>query len=379
MSKPSNLESYVERWQSELATSRNVILCVGCACMLLGLAAVLVPWRLFGSFAWLLGLILLLSGLIKSAQLLPRRERISRESKRRSWFFILAEVALDLALGCLLIYQRSLSANLIGMLFGLAFIAESVVLLAVGLYSPTLRARTILGATAALTGAVGLAIVLRIVPEPLRWAGFLVGAKLLLFGASLVAVAIKAPRAHGPVLYTREQLVPEVAELYAVYFGTAFHLGVYIGEGEVVHYLDDNLVHRVTWEKFLDGRDPQHWTYPDLPDVEDMRVVETAISEVGKTYPYNLLKFNCEHFAIFCKSGGATKHSAFAQVPASVASVQTHPLVGMVAELNTRVFEWLAFHLGGAFGKQLSLQIRKLGSTITAVLVRPMKPEAPAH
>ena len=43
-------------------------------------------------------------------------------------------------------------------------------------------------------------------------------------------------------------------------------------------------------------------------------VVRTALSEVGKTYPYNLLKFNCENFAIFCKSGGATYFSKYAQI-----------------------------------------------------------------
>ena len=111
---------------------------------------------------------------------------------------------------------------------------------------------------------------------------------------------------------------PEIGELYAVYFGTAFHLGVYIGQGEIVHYLNDNYVYRVTWEKFLDGRTPEHWPYPDLDPVPAEVVVRTALSEVGKTYPYDLLRFNCENFAIFCKSGGATYFSKYAQIAGGV-------------------------------------------------------------
>ena len=100
-------------------------------------------------------------------------------------------------------------------------------------------------------------------------------------------------------------------------------------------------------------------------------VIQTAPAEVGKTYPYNLLTFNCEHFAVFCKSGGATRSSKFAQIAASLEDVAAHPVRGMIAEWNTRVVEWLAFHLGGASGKRLSLAIRRFGSAVTAALLKP--------
>lgn len=94
-------------------------------------------------------------------------------------------------------------------------------------------------------------------------------------------------------------------------------------------------------------------------------VVRTALAEVGKTYHYNLLTFNCEHFAVYCKSGGTTKFSRYAQVASGVETVEAHPLIGLVAELNTRLIEWLAFHFGGPAGKQLSLSIRRIGAGIT--------------
>jgi hypothetical protein len=100
-------------------------------------------------------------------------------------------------------------------------------------------------------------------------------------------------------------------------------------------------------------------------------VIATALSEVGKTYPYNLLTFNCENFAIYCKSGGKTYRSKYAQIAGSVANVRKHPWLGMVAELNTRGVEWLAFQFGGPAGKHLSLTIRRVGSAVTAWLVDP--------
>ena len=111
------------------------------------------------------------------------------------------------------------------------------------------------------------------------------------------------------LLLATEVPEPVTGELYSVYFGTAFHLGVYVGDGKIVHYLNDDHVYHVSWEQFLEGRMPQHWTYPDLPVVPVEEIVRTALAEVGKTYKYNLLTFNCEHFAIYCKSGGQVKTS----------------------------------------------------------------------
>ncbi len=109
--------------------------------------------------------------------------------------------------------------------------------------------------------AIGVVIVSRLVDDPIRWAGVFVGVKLLAFGGTLTWIAWRANKSDAALVYELEMPDPEVGELYAVYFGTAFHLGVYIGQGEVVHYLNDNYVYRVSWEKFLEGRTPEHWTY----------------------------------------------------------------------------------------------------------------------
>ena len=152
---------------------------------------------------------------------------------------------------------------------------------------------------------------------------------------------------------------PERAELYAVYFGTAFHLGVYIGDGKVVHYLNDDHVHEVTWEQFLEGRTPQHWTYPDLPPLPAEEVVATALAEVGKT-----TRTTCSSSTARISRSSASREAHEAvEIRADRrrrVDVGSHPLLGTVAELNTRVVEWLAFHFGGPAGKNLSLTIRRV-------------------
>jgi uncharacterized membrane protein HdeD (DUF308 family) len=356
-----------ERIEQRFGVNRSLLLGVGTACIVLGVVAAALPLKLFGSLIRLLGVLLLLSACVKAFQLLLGRR--SPESRRRGWPLISFQVALDAAMGILLISRWQGSVQLVATLLGVLVAIEGLVLVYVALRSPTVTSRRWLSFCGLVTSAAGLVIALRLVDNPLLWAGVLVGFKLILFGVSLVWIALCAMNSDTDMVYGAVVPVPERAELYAVYFGTAFHLGVYIGDGRVVHYLDDNQVHEWTWDQFLEGRSPQHWTYPDLASLSADDVVATALSEVGKTYQYNLLKFNCEHFAIFCKSGGKTKQSIYAQVSGGVLDVVAHPFLGIVAELNTRLVEFVAFHFGGPAGKRLSLSIRRIGAAVTTRLV----------
>ena len=357
-----------------MVTSRVLLLVIGLVCSGLGAVAIWLPLSLFGTLVWLVGALLLGTGVIKLLQLWPGRR--SRAARRQTWALILSQAGLDIAMGLLLFNHRLISQRLVAMALGLLFLVEGVVLLGMGTKATSVRGRLMLWMTAVVTGGIGLAVVFGLVAEPVRWAGVMVGLKLLCFGLTLVIIALTARTDADAVLLATGVPEPVTGELYSVYFGTAFHLGVYVGDGKIVHYLNDNHVYHVSWEKFLDGRMPQHWTYPDLPAVPVEEIVRTALAEVGKTYDYHLLTFNCEHFAIYCKSGGRVKTSAYAQIPASLEIVRRHPWRGMVAELNTRVVEWLAFHLGGPSGKRLSLAVRRIGSTVTMWLMRPSKQSA---
>jgi uncharacterized membrane protein HdeD (DUF308 family) len=355
------------RIEEQFGLGRGILLAVGIGCLILGTLALALPGSLFGSVSQLAGVLLLFSGACKAVQLLLGRR--SASVRERGWRVIPVQVAIDLAMGLLLLLHKSATVSILVIAFGLLFLLEGVVLLDMALRSPTTRSLWLLLVTGFLMLTISLVILLRLVDQPMRWAGLFVGLKLLSFGGVLCWISLAARKKDAPPLYEAEMPRPETGELYAVYFGTAFHLGVFIGNGEVVHYLNDNHVYRLTWGQFLEGRTPQHWTYPDLVPVPADVVVRTALAEVGKAYPYNLLTFNCEHFAIYCKSGGATRLSMYAQVASGVETVKAHPLIGLVAELNTRLIEWLAFHFGGPAGKQLSLGIRRVGAAITNWLI----------
>lgn len=353
-------------WLERVGFSRGVLLLVGLACVALGVVAILLPLVFLEYTAWALGGLLIVSGAVKAVQFALRGR--SERGRDRGWPAVLAQVVLDLGLGVLLITRQSWSLVFFRVAFGALFLSEGVVYFLMGARGPTFRSRALLWLGALAMGALGLAVIFGLVEQPITWAGALIGAKLCLFGLMLLIVAATSSSGDARHLYDPVVVEPVPAELYAVYFGTAFHLGVCVAPGEIVHYLNDNHVYHVTWEQFLAGRVPQHWTYPDLPLVPTETVIQTALSEVGKTYPYHLLTYNCENFAIFCKSGGTTTTSQFAQVGASLAGVKAHPVRGMIAEWNTRTVEWLAFHLGGPAGKRLSLSIRRIGSAITAWL-----------
>jgi uncharacterized membrane protein HdeD (DUF308 family) len=367
MSRSTDYKEIAQRVLVQFGVRRGVLLAVGVACLVLGALAIAMPLRLFGGVIRLVGVLLLASGAIKAAQLFLGLGSV--DARRRGWPVIVSQVVLDVAMGLVLFNYWSASLTLTTVCFGMLFLAEGLLLVYVALRAPKEETGWALAACGLVTAAVGLVILLRLVPDPIAYAGVFVGIKLLAFGATLAWIALRALRSDGALVYESAELVPEIAELYAVYFGTAFHLGVYIGHGEVVHYLDDNQVHRATWDQFLERRSPQHWTYPDLDAAPADAVVATALSEVGKTYPYNLLKFNCEHFSIFCKTGGKTTYSKYAQMVGSVADVVSNPFLGTIAELNTRIVEWLAFHFGGPAGKRFSLAIRKTGAAVTNFLL----------
>ena len=367
MNKMTPVTELERRIEEQFGLRRGILLAVGVGCLILGTLAVALPRSLFGSVVRLTGALLLFSGACKAVQLLLGRRSVN--VRECGWPSILAQVAIDVAMGLLLLGHKGATLNVIVIAFGLLFLLEGLVLFDMALRSPTAQSRRLLLATGLLTLCISLVILLKLVDQPLRWAGLFVGLKLLSFGGVLCWISLRALRSDASLLYEGVMPSPEIGELYAVYFGTAFHLGVYIGNGEVVHYLNDNHVYRLTWEQFLEGRTPQHWTYPDLLPVPADLVVRTALDEVGKTYHYNLLTFNCEHFAIYCKSAGTTRFSRYAQVASGVETVKAHPLIGLVAELNTRLIEWLAFHFGGPTGKQLSLGIRRIGAAITNWLI----------
>ena len=190
MSESVNVAEIGQHLEQRFGVNRTLLMGVGLACVLLGVIAMALPLRLFGSLIRLLGVLLLIAAGVKAFQLLLGRR--SAEARRRSWPLIACEVALDASMGLLLINHWRFSAHLAAAALGLLFTVEGVVLVYVALRSPSETSRRWMTFCGLITTAAGLAILLRLVPDPLIWAGVLVGLKLILFGVSLVWIALRA-------------------------------------------------------------------------------------------------------------------------------------------------------------------------------------------
>ena len=95
------------------------------------------------------------------------------------------------------------------------------------------------------------------------------------------------------------------------------HYGIYVEGGTVIHYNNEEggnfsdlsgFVQETSLERFLDGEKSYYICefnrkdYPKIYSPEE--TVARARSKLGKG-GYNLITNNCEHFAVWCKTGRA--------------------------------------------------------------------------
>ena len=83
-------------------------------------------------------------------------------------------------------------------------------------------------------------------------------------------------------------------------FGYTHH-GIYVGNGEVVHYLLDEGVTLTDLEEFSCGNAVWVRTHPGAP-YSGEECARRALSRLGED-EYNLVFNNCEHFATWCATG----------------------------------------------------------------------------
>src|SRR5262249_12616814 len=150
----------------------------------------------------IVGLLLFGSGAVKAVQLLIGRR--SADLRQRSWPVIVCQVALDVLMGTLIINHWRASVSVVSSAFGLLFLCEGLLLVYMALRSPTAHSRLMLAASGVAAGAVGVAILARLVDDPMRWAGVFVGLKLLTFGGALTLIAWRAPKSNSAILYELE-------------------------------------------------------------------------------------------------------------------------------------------------------------------------------
>lgn len=361
-----------------IASRRNLLLAMGVSLSLLGLIIILTPYFLFKASALIITIVLIIAALVKSGHFITGKSKYGYSLK--GIISILLSIFIDLALAYFIYNNRQSSFVALALLLSIVFIADGVNQFLIALRTPTARGRILFLLNAFITAGLGIITLIFFRSLSMEWIALVVGFKLLSLGVVLIVMVLRSK--SEPVIYTKidTTIVHRVpGELYACYFGAAFHLGVYIGNNEMVHYRDDDIVHRTSWEEFLRGREPQHWVYPDLPHVPEKEVIKLAISQVGTKSKYSVLTNNCEHYAIYWKSGGQTRFSKYAQIASAFENMNSRPVLGSFVEIYGRAAEYITFNFGGLMGHKVSLKLRRFNSMLTAWMLQnlshPVKPK----
>ncbi len=352
--------------------SRLILFLCGLIILAIGVVAFFSRYFLEDAFLYVVGGTMIVLGFLKFTQWLWGKLRRSNKPTRGFRNIALQSIT-DIVIGYLLFSYRSLTVPLLSIVVGVLLMVDAALQLIVVKRMPTGRSKTMLAFSGLLSGVVGLvAIFLCMHPLASTWLSYLLGFKLALFGGTLMAVAWFSKNdeeetlVYGTYSTSPGDKIP--GELYAVTFGPAFHLGVYIGNDEVVDFHFDNKVAHVSWEDFALGRQPQRWEYPDLPPTPPDAVIATAIAQIGKQYKYEAVTFNCENFAIYCKSGGKTVISKYAQAPMGLELLTKHPILGSLLESFSRICNWIAYLVGGNAGQKFGLAVRSLSSRVSGWL-----------
>ena len=353
---------------------RTRLAVIGSLFVLAGILIVEAPFIFFDPLQILLSFGLITSGGLKLVQLFLGKS--SKGYSLRGIVLILIHSFIDIGAGLIFLTNENISIGFVALILGILFTIDGAVQFVVAWRSRGIKSRFLFFLNACFTLFLGLSTIVLIPQLRVNGVIILLAARLISFGVMLLIMAYRSKNNSLPIIFT--EIEPQVVkrkkgELYACYFGSGFHLGVYIGNNEVVHYRDDSIVHRTSWEEFLRGREPQHWVYPDIKAAPVDVVIKTAISQAGKKMKYNLISNNCEHFALYCKTGGKSRDSMYAQTNSALRNLKQRPYLAIFVEAYTRVGEWLAFHFGGTFGHKVSYKIRRLNSMVTAWMLSTSK------
>jgi hypothetical protein len=105
--------------------------------------------------------------------------------------------------------------------------------------------------------------------------------------------------------------------------GLYSHHGIDCGDGTVIHYWPDGVllrssVKRTTLREFAEGGSVRVRSYADCDPPET--VIGRAVSSLGAR-GFDPLTSNCEHFAVWCKTGRVESH----QVRSTASYVRDQP------------------------------------------------------
>ena len=99
------------------------------------------------------------------------------------------------------------------------------------------------------------------------------------------------------------------------------------------------------------------------------KIIETALGYVEQELPFNLITNNCEHFAIYCLTGGQTTYSKYAQNHSGLEAARLSPILGPFIGVFMRIIEYAVYKFGGFLGKRASLRLRKINALLNQWII----------
>lgn len=342
---------------------------------IVGFATCIAPSWIATEIVYLFAAILLSVGLIQALMLIGL---FQQQRRGRSSYLIVTSAVLHCIIAAALCYFRSFSVTAITLIFLTLISLESVLLLYFGtrIVNAPARCWMILGGLLSLCVAT-VSIFHFGKPEWAIWIAYLLGAKLLAIAVLLAYVGLLTSDEDIVLAFSHTAIhrqAPAVGSIYAVFYGPAFHCGIAVEDQKVVDFLNDCKVRYITWDEFLLGRKAIALDHPDIEPGSAEEISRFATSLAGRTAPYDGLHFNCENFAILCRSVGKTHTSRFTQVLVGKEMLLQHPWLGSTLQALNRGLSWSLYGLGGPVGKKVAFFFVWLTNRVSDwLIVRPLR------
>ncbi len=315
-----------------------------------GIFSIFLPFVVLGLVLVFVSLFVILAGIFQLVEGTQRLIKKLIKKKIGLWNFLLnlVRAVLDILLGFLLINYFNFSVDILSSILGFLFVVDGILQIIAGLTADSFKNRMTLFATGIIIVLLGLGAALQLADINLKIIGILIGIKLILYGVSVV-ITILNNKMRKKLLWrlvTTTNLPKILGGVYAAYFGGGFHTGIYVGNNQIVHFKANGKIIKTSWNEFFANMAPQMWEYPDIKKVPVKKIIEIALSHVNKKLPYRLFKNNCEHFVVYCLSGGKTTISQYSQYVSSLVNIKKRPFLGSFIEFYLRSIEWFIFKYG---------------------------------
>ena len=155
--------------------------------------------------------------------------------------------------------------------------------------------------------------------------------------------------------------------------GLFMHHGIDLGDGSVAHYLEGEQILRSPLEEFCLGETPRVISYEEAdPSGQTLR---RAMSRIGEQR-YNLLFNNCEHFAVWCKTGqhrsGQVERALGSGALGALAMGQMLP-AALLAAVRLLLQRGMSMEQGAGVARRALAELKSLRERLQARLERELK------